>query len=242
MSDTLSALLDAHPADALAIGAPDRDWLTYGGLRDLTDRTLAALHAAGIGRGDRVGIVLPNGPEMAAAFFTIAQGAVTAPLNPAYREDEYDFYLSDLKAKALVVADDYDGPALPAAAKHDLVVLRLTTDASGSAGSFTLEAEGTTGDTADTARSEPDDIALILHTSGTTSRPKVVPLTQANISASAQNIGAALALTAGDRCLNVMPLFHIHGLVAAVSSSLARSSAPSSLVLKCSVICHNDML
>ena len=225
MPDTLSGLLGRHSADAPAIGAPDRPWLSYGALRDLTDGTLTSLHDAGVGRGDRVAIVLPNGPEMAAAFITIAQGAVTAPLNPAYREDEYDFYLSDLKAKALVVADDYDGPALPAAARHGLVILRLSFDPQSAAGMFTLTAEGSTSGAADAARSGPDDIALILHTSGTTSRPKIVPLTQTNVSASARNIGAALALTKDDRCLNVMPLFHIHGLVAAVSSSLVAGAS-----------------
>jgi acyl-CoA synthetase (AMP-forming)/AMP-acid ligase II len=64
-------------------------------------------------------------------------------------------------------------------------------------------------------------VALILHTSGTTSRPKIVPLLQSNLAASARNIGTSLNLTAQDRCLNVMPLFHIHGLIAAVSASLA---------------------
>jgi acyl-CoA synthetase (AMP-forming)/AMP-acid ligase II/aryl carrier-like protein len=64
-------------------------------------------------------------------------------------------------------------------------------------------------------------VALVLHTSGTTSRPKLVPLTQANLCASAHHIRATLALSATDRCLNLMPLFHIHGLIAAVLSTLA---------------------
>ncbi len=225
MSETLSALLAHHPDTALALGAPDRPWLTHGGLRALTGQTLAALHGAGIGRGDRVAIVLPNGPEMAAAFVTIAQGAVTAPLNPAYRVDEFDFYLEDLKAKAIVLPAGYDGPALEAAGRHGLVVLRLSTDASAPAGSFTLHPEGRAEGTPDTAPSGPEDIALILHTSGTTSRPKIVPLLQRNLVASARHIGASLALTEGDRCLNVMPLFHIHGLVAAVSASLAAGAS-----------------
>ncbi len=89
MAATLHDLISTHPADAPAIGAPDRGWLTYGGLRDLAASVAASLHGAGIGRGDRVAIVLPNGPEMATAFFTIAQAATTAPLNPAYRQEEY---------------------------------------------------------------------------------------------------------------------------------------------------------
>ena len=103
MSDTLKSLLAGHPENAPAIGAPERDWLSYGGLRALADTVAGSLHQAGIGRGDRVAIVLPNGPEMAAAFITVAQTAVTAPLNPAYREDEFAFYIDDLKAKAVIL-------------------------------------------------------------------------------------------------------------------------------------------
>ncbi|MGY6632338.1 MAG: acyl--CoA ligase [Alkalilacustris sp.] len=225
MSDTLKALLAAHPDDAPALGAPDRPWLGHGALRALADRTAASLHKAGVGRGDRVAIVLPNGPEMAAAFVTVAQWAVTAPLNPAYRVDEFDFYLEDLKAKAIVLPEGYDGPALEAAQRHGLVALRLGFDAAGPAGEFTLTAEGGTGATPDTAPAGPDDIALILHTSGTTSRPKIVPLLQRNVAASARHIAGALALSPEDRCLNVMPLFHIHGLLAAISSSLSAGAS-----------------
>ncbi len=225
MSDTLKALLADHPADAPALGAPDRPWLSHGGLRDLAAATASSLHAAGIGRGDRVAIVLPNGPEMAAAFVTVAQAATTAPLNPAYRVDEFDFYLSDLKAKAVILPEGYDGPALEAAGRHGLAVLRLSFDPAGPAGLFALRAEGAAAGAPDAAAAGPDDIALILHTSGTTSRPKIVPLLQRNVAASARHIGASLALTPADRCMNMMPLFHIHGLLAAISSSLAAGAS-----------------
>ncbi len=224
MTDILADLIARQRAEAPAIGAPDRPWLDFAGLRALAARTAAALHAAGVGRGDRVAIVLPNGPEMAAAFVTIAQAAVTAPLNPAYRAEEFDFYLADLKARALVVSEGYDGPALEAAGRHGLIVLRLGVPDGAPAGSFTLRAEGHAG-RADTSAPGPDDVALILHTSGTTSRPKIVPLLHSNLAASARNIAAALALTPADRCLNVMPLFHIHGLVAAVASSLGSGAS-----------------
>lgn len=220
MADTIAALLAEQDGTRPALGAPGRDWLDYDGLRAQAARVAQRLHGFGIGRGDRVAIVLPNGPEMASAFVTVAQSAVTAPLNPAYREEEFAFYLDDLKAKALIVAQDYDGPALAAAARFGLFVLRLSVAADAPAGAFDLVGEGSAG-TADTAAPGPDDIALILHTSGTTSRPKIVPLLHSNIAASAGNICASLDLTPYDRCLNVMPLFHIHGLVAAVTASLA---------------------
>ena len=223
MHTTISALLEAHPSDARAIGAPGRDWLSYGGLRDLSSSVAASLHAAGAGRGDRVAIVLPNGPEMAAAFVTVAQAAVTAPLNPAYTEDEFAFYLDDLGAKAIVLAAGEDGPAFRAARTLGLTILTLAVPDGAPAGAFTLSAES--AGAADRAAPEADDVALILHTSGTTSRPKIVPLLHSNVAASAQNIMASLALAPEDRCLNVMPLFHIHGLVAAVSASLAAGAS-----------------
>jgi acyl-CoA synthetase (AMP-forming)/AMP-acid ligase II len=192
-------------------------------LRSLGSEVAAALHGFGVGRGDRVAIVLPNGPEMAAAFVTIAQVACTAPLNPAYREEEYDFYLTDLRAKALVVMEDYDGPALASARKAGMAVIRLSVPAGAPAGWFTLASEAT--GRADTSAPGPGDVALILHTSGTTSRPKIVPLLQSNVAASAEHIRASLDLTEADRCLNVMPLFHIHGLIAAVTASLAAGAS-----------------
>ncbi|MES2968256.1 MAG: acyl--CoA ligase [Pseudomonadota bacterium] len=220
MTATLAALLADKDANAPAIGAPGRDWLTYGGLRALSARVADQLRGFGIGAADRVAIVLPNGPDMATAFVTIAQSAVTAPLNPAYQQEEYAFYLTDLRAKALVVVAGYDGPALSAARACGMDVLRLQTSADLPAGDFILTGESAKTVAPDTTPG-PEATALILHTSGTTSRPKIVPLLQSNLVASARNIGAALALTPADRCLNVMPLFHIHGLIAAVTASLA---------------------
>lgn len=224
MNLTLSSLLSPHDPAAPAIGAPGRDWLSFGGLSVLSARVAVDLRRFGIGAGDRVAIVLPNGAEMATAFLTVAQAAVTAPLNPAYQREEFDFYLADLRARAVILPDGHDGPALDAARAIGLTILRLVPEPGAPAGSFRLVGPecdvpapaGTPG---------ASDVALILHTSGTTSRPKIVPLTQANIAMSARNIGASLHLSPADRCLNVMPLFHIHGLVAAVTASLAAGAS-----------------
>ncbi|MBY0336909.1 MAG: acyl--CoA ligase [Acetobacteraceae bacterium] len=219
---TLVELLARGAEGAPAIRAPGRPALTHGGLRALMARTVAALNAIGIGRNDRVAIVLPNGPEMAAAFLAIGAAATTAPLNPAYREDEFHFYMDDLKARALVVLKGWDTPARAAAARLGTPVLELVPGEA--AGGFTLEG-GAPGRAADPGEAGPDDIALVLHTSGTTARPKIVPLSQTNITASAQNIGRTLSLSPGDACLNIMPLFHIHGLIAAVLSSVGAGGA-----------------
>ena len=224
MIATLAGLLADKDAESPAIGAPGRPWLTYGGLRSLSLVLRRQLRRLGIGAQDRVAIVLPNGPEMAAAFIAIAQNATTAPLNPAYRQEEFAFYLEDLRAKALVVAASIESPAIAAAEALGIAVLRLESQADGPAGLFTLSGPDARG-TTDRAEPGAGSMALILHTSGTTSRPKIVPLLQSNIVASARHIAETLALTPADRCLNVMPLFHIHGLIAAVSASLSAGAS-----------------
>ena len=208
---------DAAPA----IGAPGRQAMDFAGLRETVAATVARINALGIGRNDRVALVTPNGPHAATGFVAIAAGATAAPLNPSYRADEYEFYLSDLGAKALVIEAGIDNPAIAVAQRLGVPVIDLV-PAPGPAGGFRLEPRGTmAGKSGAPGFSLPEDIALVLHTSGTTSRPKIVPLTAANICASARHIGATLRLAPADRCLNIMPLFHIHGLMAAVLASLA---------------------
>jgi acyl-CoA synthetase (AMP-forming)/AMP-acid ligase II len=224
---SIVALLEAGPAEAPAIGAPEGvKSLPYRDLLALARRTVETLNSAGIGRGDRVGIVLHNGPEMASSFLCVAAGAATAPLNPGYRADELEFYLRDLKAKALVLEAGVDSPARVAAKKMSIPVLELTADRARGAGWFTLSG-GAKGTPARGGMGEKDDLALLLHTSGTTSRPKLVPLLQRNLLASAEHSSRTLALTRDDVCLNIMALFHIHGLIAATLSSLAAGASVS---------------
>ena len=177
---------------------------------------------AGIGPGERVAIVLPNGPEMAAAFLATAAHATAAPLNPAYRVDEFAFYLEDLRARALILQAGAETPAIAAAERVGVPIIGLAPEPGAGAGSFTLDVPAGAGDAQ--ADGERDDAALVLHTSGTTSRPKIVPLTAANLCASARNIADWIALEPGERCLNIMPLFHIHGLMAGVMASLHAGS------------------
>lgn len=215
---TIVELLENGAADAPAISAPGRQPLNYAGLREQVTRTIGELNGLGAGRGDAVAIVLPNGPEMAAAFVAIAAGATTAPLNPAYTADEFEFYLQDLDATLLVVQAGDHSPAAEVAQRIGIPVARLEPDSDGPAGVFRL-----TGEAGTATQSGPalgSDTALVLHTSGTTARPKIVPLSHDNVCASAQNIATSLQLSPADHCLNVMPLFHIHGLIAAVLASL----------------------
>lgn len=210
--------------DSPAVGAPGRTDLTYTGLLSHVDRTTKALRSFGIGRNDSVAVVLPNGPEMATAFLSISSAATCAPLNPGYRVREYDFYLSDLGAKALVVLNSTESPAREVALERGIPIIELVPGAEGPAGLFTLEGEH--GPEASTdGPAEPGDVALVLHTSGTTSRPKIVPLAHANICTSGHNVATSLALARSDRCLNVMPLFHIHGLIGALLSSVSAGAS-----------------
>ncbi len=224
MEPSLSRMLASAADDAVAITAPGRPALSYGALRALQQRMLATLNGLGIGRNDRVAIVLANGPEMATCFITAACGVATAPLNPAYRGDEFEFYLSDLNAKALIVEHDSASPAIAVAQKLGVRILDL--HAGAAAGDFTLQARdgGTATPTTQGGLAQPDDVSMVLHTSGTTSRPKIVPLSQRNLCASAGNIARTLQFTAADRSLNIMPLFHIHGLIAGVLAPLAAGS------------------
>ena len=196
-------------------------------MRALAARTVAALNGMGIGRNDRVAMVLPNGPEMAAAFVAVACSATTAPLNPAYRADDFIFYLADLNAKCLLILEGMESPARAVAAEQGLPIVELVPTGT-AAGDFSLRPQQPlSGTPAQPGAAQPDDIALVLHTSGTTSRPKIVPLRQINISSSAYHIVENLRLGPDDVCLNIMPLFHIHGLIAAVLSSLAAGASVS---------------
>ena len=221
-------LIKAANSESTAIDAPGQEALSYGDLLKLVETTVLTLNQNGIYRNDRVAIVLPNGAEMAACFIATSCAATAAPLNPAYQKAEFDFYLSDLKAGVLIVEENSQSPSIDAARELHIPILTLKKGASSTAGEFELEPVDKRQQ--EQAVSTPefageDDIALVLHTSGTTSRPKIVPLTQRNICTSAENIRTTLNLTAEDRCLNVMPLFHIHGLIAAVLSSICAGAS-----------------
>jgi acyl-CoA synthetase (AMP-forming)/AMP-acid ligase II len=227
LRELLAAARSGGP-DTYSLSAPGRAALTHAELLALIDRTLARLNGLGIGRNDRVAIVLDNGPEMAACFVACAAGVTSAPLNPAYREDEFEFYLADLRAKALVVAAGSTSPAVAVAERLGVAPIDLVVPAGAPAGSFELVPRSGAGslpmDASRAGPAAPGDVSMLLHTSGTTSRPKIVPLTQANLVASARHIRDTLAFTPADIGLNIMPLFHIHGLIAGVLAPLAAGS------------------
>jgi len=203
--------------------APGRTPLTYGRLFQHIEEMERRLRAMGMGRHDRIVIVLPNGPELAVAILTVAASAACAPLNPAYGADELERYFADLQPRALIAQAGCDCPSRRVALSRGVRVIELSAAAGLKAGLFTLAGEqgGASSDEPVSA----SDTALLVPTSGTTARSKIVPQSHAGICTSAYAHGAALALKESDRCLNVLPLFHGHGLHATVIASLAAGAS-----------------
>ncbi|MFV2038995.1 MAG: non-ribosomal peptide synthetase [Acidimicrobiales bacterium] len=215
-----AVLVPSQPALLIADGAT----VSYDGLARQIDHVADALIALGVAAGDTVGIALRDGPEMAIAFLGTAAVAAAAPLNPSYRQTEFRFEIEDLGLAAMIVGTGRDAIAASVAAAQGcgLPVIRISSDTE----PFDIRVEGDmVGSAGPPRRNGADDIALVLHTSGTTARPKIVPLRHANLMASATAIGETLRLTPGDRCCNVMPLFHIHGLMAGLCSSLVAGAS-----------------
>lgn len=205
--------------DAVAIVAPGRRPLRYGELSEHIERQVDRLNQLGVGRGDRMATVLPDGPEMAVAFLAIASGATCVPLNPGYTANDIDLILGEVGARSIVLMAGSDSPARPVAAARHIPVIELVPDLEAAAGKFTLV--GTSKGAPNlTGLANVDDIPLVLHTSGTTSRPKRVAYTHAQLAAYEESYRSTLDLTQEDRCLNFMPMVHTHGLVAPILPSL----------------------
>jgi len=212
-TDTVAALLP-FDADGPALVSEDGEVISHATLRKEVDRLAEQLRSAGLGPKERLAIVLPNGPAMALVMLAAMSVGCAAPLNPKYREDEFRFYLDDLHASALLTLDGASSDAHAAAPEGTIPIV-----VHGQGMSIDLVTPQTMEGS--TRRPTADDLALVLHTSGTTSRPKIVPLRQRNLARSARNIAATLRLTSADRSLNVMPLFHIHGLMAGFLAPLS---------------------
>ncbi len=210
-----------------AILAPGRKPASYGMLLACAKDTVRALRSAGIGRSDRVAVVLPNGPEAAAAIISVAAGAVCAPLNPGLTADELQRYFVELRVSALLTRSDVGSASRAAARALGIPVLDLSARAP-APGLFSIAGPAKrriTDHASDDGFASGDDDAFILLTSGTTSRPKTIPLTHASVCLSAHNVGAAIALEPRDRLLSVLPLFHGHGLISGVIAALAAGSS-----------------
>ncbi len=211
---TLVKVLENGAADHPALVAPDGPTITYDSLRKQVARLMVQLKSFGIRREDRVAIVLPNGLEVIASFLAVTGVATAAPLNAAYKPDEFEFYLDDTNAKAVITGPDAGQEAVDAAPKGAIHIV-VTMDNAGEI-NFSGPSGATPSRDSDLGA---DDVALVLHTSGTTSRPKRVPLTHKNLTTSLRNVAATYSLNEDDVSLCIMPLFHVHGLVASTLST-----------------------
>ena len=214
---TIDSLL-RHGGDRdTAIAVPDGPSLTYAQLRQMVDEAALRLASFGVRREDRVAIVFPTGPEAIVLFLAAARVGTACPLNPAYKEAEFRFYLEDTGARFLLAPRENGTDARKALSAGSTVIEGEIDDA----GRLSLESNGSRSAIRSIAPPEPDDIALVLHTSGTTSRPKRVPLWHRNLTASVANIVESYRLGPEDVSLCAMPLFHVHGLVASALATLA---------------------
>src|SRR5216684_2443541 len=218
--NTLLELIALPPAESPAFLLTDSGIrVTYQSLRNQVSGMADALASMGIGRGDRVATALPNGLPAVVSFLAASVAGTAAPLNPGYREDEFSFYLQDTNAKVLLCPSEGAEAARKAAAGRGVPVYTLEMDGSG-----VVRIAGAPGGKTASAPGG-DDIALVLHTSGSTGRPKRVPILHRNLTASTANIVAHYSLTPRDVALCVMPLFHVHGLVASTLSTLQSGGA-----------------
>jgi len=218
MSDTLLDLVGCLDRDRILLAAPEHG-------TKLTGRALAAgveavaeqLADVGVERGDSVAMVLDNGPEFVqVALGAAALGAAAAPLNPAYTREECTFYLEDLAPRALVVKAG-EGAAARLALPAGATILDAEYDGECVA---LLRNQSRVGRGSSFPEAVADDVALLLHTSGTTSRQKQVPLLHRNLLASARTIAEHYELDEADVSFAAMPLFHVHGFVASVLAPL----------------------
>ncbi|KAI8633707.1 peroxisomal-coenzyme A synthetase [Xylariaceae sp. FL1651] len=184
------------------------------------------LAAVGIAYGSPVSIATVNSYEFIVSFLAASwQRGIAAPLNPAYKQEEFEFYIDDIKSALVLVprgAYGANAPSVKAAKKFNAAIAECYWDSAKREVALDVKYLGQLKEAkkSDVLSPQPDDVALVLHTSGTTSRPKVVPLTHRNLTRTMKNIKSTYQLTANDRTMLVMPLFHVHGLLCALLAPL----------------------
>lgn len=195
--------------------------ISHARLHELIERAASRLLDAGVKPGDVVALTFPNTVEFVIMFLAVIRvRATAAPLNAAYTFDEFEFYLSDSESKILLTSKEGNKPAEAAASKLNIPHMTATLSDANLELILSSTRPQSNPDSVSKIVNDSSDVALFLHTSGTTSRPKGVPLTQHNLYSSVQNIKSVYKLTESDSTVIVLPLFHVHGLLAGLLSSL----------------------
>jgi acyl-CoA synthetase (AMP-forming)/AMP-acid ligase II len=217
--ETIRSLLAVGESHRIAIADQSGAGVTYQELRRLIQLTHRFLANRGIRKTDVAAFALKNDPQTAILFLALASYCRVAPLNPAYRTAEIEYVLRDVNARVLITAGDLPEAAM-AAARCDVERIRIRSSLPHGYDLAMESAQSTATAPADVELPGPDDVALLLHTSGTTARPKQVALTHRNLCLSTRGVLDVLQLRRDDRCLLVMPLFHVHGLVAGLLATM----------------------
>ena len=210
LGDLLAASINAF-ARAPAILAPNRDPLTYMDLGRQLSAAARALAEAGYGGRSRIGVALPPGAECAVAVLAVCANAVCAPLNPELDEATLRRLLVAMRIDALIVPQGEDSPIVRAARRAGVALVGVRFDAKSLAGTLALIPEERRQPVALTAP-RADDVALLTHTSGTTSTPKIVPLTHRVMAESALAHIEIRGLTPQDRGMVAAPLHSVAGI------------------------------
>ncbi|KAF5865822.1 hypothetical protein ETB97_002336 [Aspergillus alliaceus] len=198
--------------------------ITYQQLHAHVAKFQSRLAKLGVGHGCAVSLALPNSFEFIVGFLGASwQRAIAAPLNPAYKQEEFEFYIDDLSSTLVLIPEGSyakNGPAVRAGRKYNAAIAECYWN--GTEVFLDVKEPGKLAGSAGVpvGQAQLDDIALVLHTSGTTGRPKAVPLTHKNLTTTMRNIRDTYKLTPQDRTYLVMPLFHVHGLLAAFLAPL----------------------
>jgi acyl-CoA synthetase (AMP-forming)/AMP-acid ligase II len=212
-----------------AIESPGYEPLTYRELRDQITYVVKTLNARGLNRNDRIAIITPGGPETAVLMISVMAGFTCVSINPQYKHDEYNRYFSGLRINAIIIQKGDDTPARSVAEQRNLLVIVMVPQGK-ICGIFTLIPE--TPFDGEPRFETPEDIALVVLTSGSTDTPKIVPLTQRLICTAAKRGSAANQYTGAERCLLITQYYHM----------IANSSMMQVMFVGGTVICTRDFI
>jgi amino acid adenylation domain-containing protein len=220
----ISQQAENNPHKIAIIDSLSKQSFTYLQLKNHTESIVINLQNLGYSSTDRIATLLHEGIEMALMFLAISHFATHIPMNPAYQKEEVISYLEILNCQTLIVDGNTDLETIKLAKQKGFKVLQLEFKVNQKTIGFSLKEEKIASSLINNNNTNTSNTVLILLTSGTTSQPKIVPLTHTNINTATKNICETLQLTSEDCTIAVMPFFHIHGLSTLFATILSGGS------------------